>query len=119
MTEKRDRIKAEIVYTVDSRCLLLHKFCVLLTSALDGNVWSASRLGRFIPGTHWTGGWVGPRTGLDEVEKRKILPIPGLVLRRIYTATNPHVFMAQCSISYAKGQRYLLHKFCDKYEHFL
>ena len=26
------------------------------------------------PGTHCTGGWVGPRTGLD---RRKILPQPG------------------------------------------
>jgi hypothetical protein len=25
------------------------------------------------PGTHWIGGWVGPRVGLDAVEKRKIL----------------------------------------------
>jgi hypothetical protein len=30
------------------------------------------------PGTHWIGGWVGPRTGLDEVEKRHFLPLPGL-----------------------------------------
>jgi hypothetical protein len=25
------------------------------------------------PSTHWIGGWVGPRVGLDAVEKRKIL----------------------------------------------
>jgi hypothetical protein len=25
--------------------------------------------GERAPGTHWTGGWVGPRTGLDELEK--------------------------------------------------
>jgi hypothetical protein len=24
------------------------------------------------PGTHWIGGWVGPRAGLDAVMKRKI-----------------------------------------------
>jgi hypothetical protein len=57
-----------------------------LTSALDGGEWSASRPGRFTPveiapGSHWIGGWVGPRTGLDAVEKRKILycqePNPG------------------------------------------
>jgi hypothetical protein len=39
--------------------------------------WSDSRLGRFtpweiVPGTHWIGGWVGPRAGLDAMEKRKI-----------------------------------------------
>jgi hypothetical protein len=41
-----------------------------LTSALDGGEWSASRPGRFTPrerapGTHWIGGWVGPRAVLD------------------------------------------------------
>jgi hypothetical protein len=47
------------------------------TSALDGGEWSASLPGRFTPkeispGTHWTGGWVGPRAVLDAVVKRKI-----------------------------------------------
>jgi hypothetical protein len=31
--------------------------------------------------THWIGGWVDPRTGLDNVEKRKFLTVPGLQLR--------------------------------------
>jgi hypothetical protein len=48
-----------------------------LTSALDGGEWSVSRRGRFtsrerVPGTHWRGGWMGPRAGLYVVEKRKI-----------------------------------------------
>jgi hypothetical protein len=30
------------------------------------------------PGTQWIGGWVGLRTGLDDAEKRKIWPLPGL-----------------------------------------
>jgi hypothetical protein len=42
-----------------------------LTWALGGGAWSASRPCRFAPGTHWIGGWVGPRVGLDDVEKRK------------------------------------------------
>jgi hypothetical protein len=51
-----------------------------LTSALDGGEWSASRPGRLTPeertpSTHSTGGWVGPRTGLDAV-KRKIMTLP-------------------------------------------
>jgi hypothetical protein len=25
-------------------------------------------------GTPWIGGWVGPRTGLDDVERRKYVP---------------------------------------------
>jgi hypothetical protein len=29
-------------------------------------------------GTHWIGGWVGPKTGLNVVEKRNILPLPGI-----------------------------------------
>jgi hypothetical protein len=33
--------------------------------------WSASRPGRFTP---WIGGGVGPRTGLDDVEKRNSRP---------------------------------------------
>jgi hypothetical protein len=43
-----------------------------LTSALDGDEWSASRPGRFTPresdpGTHWIGGWVGHRAVRDAV----------------------------------------------------
>jgi hypothetical protein len=46
---------------------------LFLTSALDGGEWSASRLDRALPPgkgppvpiTHWIGGWVGPRAGLD------------------------------------------------------
>jgi hypothetical protein len=54
--------------------------------ALVGGEWSASRPCRFIPGetapgTHWIGGWVGPRAGLDYVEKRKFLTLLGLELR--------------------------------------
>jgi hypothetical protein len=52
----------------------LHAFFI---SVLDGGEWSASRPGCFTPrerdsGTHWIGGWVGPRAGLDAVVKRKI-----------------------------------------------
>jgi hypothetical protein len=57
-----------------------------LTSALVGGEWSASRPCRFIPGerapsTHWIGGWVGPRAGLDDLEKRKFLTLRELELR--------------------------------------
>jgi hypothetical protein len=37
--------------------------------------------GKRAPGTHWIGGGVGPRAGLDDVEKRKFFPPPGLELR--------------------------------------
>jgi hypothetical protein len=55
----------------------MYSFTHSLTSALDGDEWLASRPGRFTPrektpGTHWIGGWVGPRAVLDAVVKRKI-----------------------------------------------
>jgi hypothetical protein len=56
----------------------IHDF---LTSALVVGEWSASRPGHFTPGTHWIRGWVSPRAGLDDVEKRKFMTLPGLELR--------------------------------------
>jgi hypothetical protein len=56
---------------------------IFLTSAQAGGEWSVSRLGRFTPRTHWIGGWVGPRAGLDDVKKRKFLTLPGLELRTL------------------------------------
>jgi hypothetical protein len=49
---------------------------VFLNSALVGGEWSVSRRGRFTqgeeaPGTHWIGGWMDPRAGLDDEERRK------------------------------------------------
>jgi hypothetical protein len=34
--------------------------------------------------THWTKGWVSPRTGVDNVERRKILPLLGLELQPLH-----------------------------------
>jgi hypothetical protein len=50
-----------------------------LSSARVADQWLASRPGRFTPekgtsSTHWIVDLVGHRIGLDEVEKRKILP---------------------------------------------
>jgi len=52
----------------------LHAF---LTSALDGDDWSASHHDRFTPweiayNTICTWGWVGPRAGLDAVANTEI-----------------------------------------------
>jgi hypothetical protein len=46
-----------------------------MTLALDVDEWSATRPcritpGQRAPGTHWTVSWVGPRAGLDTVEKK-------------------------------------------------
>jgi hypothetical protein len=54
---------------------------VFLTSTLLGGEWSDSRPDRFTPGesapgTHWIGGWVGARAGLEDVEKSKVLTLP-------------------------------------------
>jgi hypothetical protein len=61
------------------------KIHIFLTLAQVEGEWSASRPGRFTPrerapGTHSIGGWVGPRAGLGNVEKRKFLTLPGLEL---------------------------------------
>jgi hypothetical protein len=58
---------------------------IFFTSALVGDEWSALRPSHFTLGerarsTHWIGGWVDPRAGLDDVEKRKFLTLPGLEL---------------------------------------
>jgi hypothetical protein len=50
-----------------------------LTSALDGGELSAPRPGCFTsrertPGSHWIGGWVGPRAILDAVVKKILSP---------------------------------------------
>jgi hypothetical protein len=46
---------------------------------LDNQLWPLYPR-REEPITHWTGGWVGPRNGLDDIERRKILTLLGLVL---------------------------------------
>jgi hypothetical protein len=59
---------------------------IFLTLALVGGEQSTSRPSCFTHRerahtTYWTGGWVDPRAGLDNVEKRKFLTLPGLELR--------------------------------------
>jgi hypothetical protein len=61
-------------------------FHIFLTYALVESERSASCSGCFTPGerapgTHWTGGWVGSRAGLDDVENGKFLPLPGLEIQ--------------------------------------
>jgi hypothetical protein len=54
-----------------------------LTSALDGDEWSVSRPDRFTPGekapdTHWLGGWVETRAGLDAEDKKNLSAPAGI-----------------------------------------
>jgi hypothetical protein len=64
----------------------MYRATFFLASELVGGEWSASGPCRFTPrertpGTHWIGGWVNTRAGLDDAEKRKFLTVPGLELR--------------------------------------
>jgi hypothetical protein len=71
----------------------IHAF---LTLALVGGEWSASR-----PCTHFTAGWVGPTTFLDDVKKRKFLPLTRLELRPLDRPTrsqSPHQLRYQANI---------------------
>lgn len=54
------------------------KIKVSLPLALVGDEWPASRPTRFTPCTHCIRGRVGPRIGLDALEERKFLILPGL-----------------------------------------
>jgi hypothetical protein len=70
-----------------------------MISALDCGDRSDSRPGRFnpvknTPGTHWIGGWVGPRTGLDAVEKRKAFPC--LESKLGCSARSPSLYQLSC-----------------------
>jgi hypothetical protein len=94
-----------------SRTPSYHRFYICLTSALAAGESSASRPCRFtpgerVPGTHWIGGWVDPRNGLDDMEGREFLTLPGLELRSLGRPARsqslyrlrypPYAFMAQC-----------------------
>jgi hypothetical protein len=62
------------------------KIYLFLTSAIVGDEWLASRPSSFTPGertpgTHCLGGLVDPKTGLDDVERRKIVPSPEFEFR--------------------------------------
>jgi hypothetical protein len=77
--KETDNTKAKLSRYTPWRRLRGEKLYALLTSALDGGERSASRPGRTLdsakgpPCTHWTGGWLGLRTGLDTEARGKIL----------------------------------------------
>ena len=61
-----------------------------MATALEGDEGSASRPGRSLPrerpGTHCTGGWMGPRSGLDKCGKS--VPPPGFDPRTVQHVTS-------------------------------
>jgi hypothetical protein len=85
---------------------------IFLTMALVGGEWSASRPCRLTPverapGTHWIGGWVDPTAGLDDVEKRKFLTLPGLEVRPLgRPARNQSLYRLSYPGSHVKKLKY-------------
>jgi hypothetical protein len=76
---------------------------VFLTSAPVAGEWSTSHHGPFTPeevasGTHWIGGWVGPKTGLDDMERRKILPLLRFELRPLSRPARSQSLSRLCNI---------------------
>jgi hypothetical protein len=49
--------------------------------------------GKKVLGTHWIGGWMDPMAGMDAVEKKKLLLMPGIELRFLLRrARNPTIY---------------------------
>ena len=73
---------------------------------------SASRPGRFLPrersGTHCTGGWVGPRAGLDRCGK--ISPPPGFDTQTVQPPT-------ECKVPVFKSNFYKRLIFTTDFQH--
>jgi hypothetical protein len=98
--------------------LQIHVFFI---SILVGVEWLVSWPGRLTPaeraaGTHWIGGWVGPRTGIEGMEKRKFLLLPGLEFRLLGCPTRSQSLYRLrypgCSIRYSTSSACpLLHSY--------
>jgi hypothetical protein len=77
------KVKQSCNTLMEAKRRLDYSFYSFTTSAQDGGEWSASRPGRALsptertPGTHWTGGWVGLRAGLDKGFEEKSLASAG------------------------------------------
>jgi hypothetical protein len=84
---------------------------VFFASALVGGVVSFAPRplypGERALGTHWIGGWMGPGSGLDDVERRKILPPPGLELRHISSARSKSPYQLRYPGSYERESKEL------------
>jgi hypothetical protein len=72
---------------------------ILLTSVRDRSEWSLSPFGPFnteeeVIDNHWIGGWMGPRTSLDALQKRKI-PASAVNRSFVLLAELPRVMQLQ------------------------
>jgi hypothetical protein len=69
-------------------------FILDLVCILDGGKGAASRLGHSTSNARWMGNWMGPRTCLEVLDKRKISTLPGierLLLRNSTSFTHSSV----------------------------
>jgi hypothetical protein len=64
--------------------------------------------GEVAPGVHWIGGWMGPRIGLDDVEKRKFVTLPGLELRPLRLPARSVTIPAALDLLLAKTRRRII-----------
>jgi hypothetical protein len=71
----------------------MYSSTVSLTSALDGSGWSTPRPRRFTPrerpGTHFTGGWVGPRAGVRKISFPNVIRSPDRPARSVEYPVDP------------------------------
>jgi hypothetical protein len=78
-----------------------------MTSALDGGKWEDSHSVRFThgdkaPSTYWIGGWVGPRAGLDALEKREISSPAGDPTATVQTITRLYIQTELCRLLHVR-----------------
>jgi hypothetical protein len=72
-------VRSSITYKLCAFCMVWGSGCIIHIFLIHG---PASLPPEKEPAcTHWFGGWVGPRVGLHNVEKRTFLILPGLELR--------------------------------------
>jgi hypothetical protein len=91
-----------------SRCIDPH----FLDLGTSWGEWSASRPAERDPDIHWTGGWVGPRAGLDDLEKRKFLILPGFKLWRLGRP-------ARCRSTFFNSNKCIYYWYCYQYHVYL
>jgi len=83
--------KEKICLHVDVNKRVDVKQCSFLTYALDGGEWWVSHILCFTLGTHWVGGWVGPRAGLGRLENLNFLLHPVNTISLAKTLDIEHV----------------------------
>jgi hypothetical protein len=64
-----------MTYGVVKVCL--HYFSTSARGELSASRPDCLPPGKVVPCVHWTGGWVGPRSGLDAEAERKLFPFAG------------------------------------------